>query len=100
MTSGGGRLLGLPSDVKAVLFDLDGVLTDTASVHKAAWKQMFDAFLRGRTESSIPFDARTDYEMYVDGKLRTDGVRDFLASRDIRLTGANPDEPCRIDRRD
>lgn len=92
-----GRLLGLLSDVKAVLFDLDGVLTDTASVHKAAWKQMFDAFLRGRTESFIPFDARTDYEMYVDGKLRADGVRDFLASRDIRLPEGDPDDPCRID---
>ena len=90
-------MLGLPSDVRAVLFDLDGVLTDTAAVHKAAWKQMFDEFLRGRTESSIPFDARTDYEMYVDGKLRPDGVRDFLASRDIRLPEGDPDDPCRID---
>ena len=67
-------MLGLPDDVNAVLFDLDGVLTDTASVHKAAWKEMFDAFLRAHAERSretfVPFDARTDYETYVDGKPR------------------------------
>jgi beta-phosphoglucomutase family hydrolase len=91
------RLLGLHNDVKAVLFDLDGVLTDTASLHKTAWKQMFDAFLLARTENFIPFDPRTDYEMYVDGKTRADGVRDFLASRNIQLPEGEPDDPCRID---
>jgi beta-phosphoglucomutase family hydrolase len=91
------RLLGLHDDVKAVLFDLDGVLTDTASLHKAAWKQMFDEFLFVRAERSggqfSPFDARTDYEVHVDGKPRSDGVRDFLASRDIELPEGEPGDP-------
>jgi beta-phosphoglucomutase family hydrolase len=90
------RLLGLHNDVKAVLFDLDGVLTDTASVHKAAWKQMFDGFLRARAERTgltfLPFDAKSDYETYVDGKPRPDGVRDFLASRDIELPEGGPSD--------
>ena len=83
--------LGLPAEVTACLFDLDGVLTDTASVHDAAWKQTFDAFLRERAERArtafVPFDAERDYDTYVDGKPRLDGVRDFLASR-----GLHPDE--------
>lgn len=95
------RTLGLHVDVKAVLFDLDGVLTDTASVHKAAWKQMFDAFLRARADRGgtafIPFDARTDYELYVDGKPRPDGVRDFLASRGIVLPDGEFGDPHSAD---
>jgi beta-phosphoglucomutase family hydrolase len=70
--------------VTALLFDLDGVLTQTAKVHAAAWKQMFDEFLRERDgEGFRPFDADHDYEEYVDGKPRYDGVRSFLRSRGI-----------------
>jgi beta-phosphoglucomutase family hydrolase len=76
--------LGLPGGVTALLFDLDGVLTQTAKVHAAAWKQMFDEFLRERDgEGFTPFDARADYDAYVDGKPRYDGVRSFLQARGI-----------------
>jgi beta-phosphoglucomutase family hydrolase len=82
--------LGLPDGVRACLFDLDGVLTSTAVVHAAAWKQMFDGYLRERAERtgepSAPFDIATDYVAYVDGKPRNDGTRDFLASRRIVLS--------------
>jgi len=74
--------LGLPDGVTACLFDLDGVLTKTAEVHARAWKQTFDAFLKERGEP--PFDLHSDYDEYVDGKPRLDGVRDFLASRGIK----------------
>jgi beta-phosphoglucomutase family hydrolase len=78
--------LGLPDGVRACLFDMDGVLTDTASVHKRAWKAMFDDYLRSRTDRPfVEFDAGADYQQYVDGKTREDGVRSFLASRDITL---------------
>lgn len=91
-------MLGLPEDVAACLFDLDGVLTDTAAVHNAAWKQTFDEFLRTRAEANgdefVPFDPGADYNTYVDGKPRAAGVRDFLASRDITLPEGSPeDEP-------
>jgi beta-phosphoglucomutase family hydrolase len=76
--------LGLPDHVRACLFDLDGVLTQTASVHATAWKQIFDDVLRQRGER--PFDIATDYPRYVDGKPREDGVRSFLASRGIALS--------------
>ncbi|BBX19633.1 hypothetical protein CRI77_17520 [Mycolicibacterium duvalii] len=77
-------MLGLPDRIRACLFDLDGVLTDTASVHRRAWKAMFDEYLRATTGPDFrPFDAGEDYERYVDGKPRLDGVRSFLASRDI-----------------
>jgi beta-phosphoglucomutase family hydrolase len=81
----------------AVLLDLDGVITDTASIHAAAWKQMFDAYLQkhaadGR-EQFRSFDIVNDYQRYVDGKLRYDGVRDFLGSRNIRLPEGTPDDP-------
>lgn len=94
--------LGLPDDVSACLFDLDGVLTDTASVHKAAWKHTFDEFLRRRQASEGPdpkgsavFRPFTDadYAAYVDGKPRQDGVRDFLASRGISLPEGSKDDP-------
>jgi beta-phosphoglucomutase family hydrolase len=78
-------MLGLPAEIEACLFDLDGVLTQTAKLHAAAWKEMFDAFLRGRPEPFRAFDAVADYDEYVDGKPRLDGVRDFLASRGIEL---------------
>jgi beta-phosphoglucomutase family hydrolase len=79
-------VLGLPDGVTACLFDLDGVLTQTAKVHAAAWKQMFDEYLRERPEPFVPFDAVRDYDEYVDGKPRSDGVRSFLASRGIELS--------------
>ena len=72
-------MLGLPDGITACLFDLDGVLTKTAVVHARAWKTMFDAYLGDRGT----FDADKDYNDYVDGKPREDGIRDFLASRDI-----------------
>jgi beta-phosphoglucomutase family hydrolase len=81
----------------AVLLDLDGVITDTASIHAAAWKQMFDAYLQKRAaegrEQFRSFDIVSDYQRYVDGKLRYDGVRDFLASRNIHLPEGTPDDP-------
>ena len=90
-------MLGLPEGVRACLFDLDGVLTDTAKVHAAAWKQMFDAYLEERAkrtgESFVPFDAKRDYDEYVDGKPRYDGVRAFLTARRIDLPEGSPDDP-------
>ncbi|MCU1617858.1 MAG: hypothetical protein JWO98_5398 [Frankiales bacterium] len=84
-----GALLGLPEGVVACLFDLDGVLTDTAAAHNAAWTEMFDEYLRRRAErvgeEFVAFDARVDYSVYVDGKPRADGARDFLVSRGIHL---------------
>ena len=89
--------LGLPSGIRACLFDLDGVLTQTARVHAQAWKEMFDAFLRERSERTgeafVPFDAVADYSAYVDGKPRYDGVRSFLASRGIELPEGDPSDP-------
>jgi len=89
-------VLGLPDGVTACLFDLDGVLTDTAAVHEAAWKQTFDEFLRARADANgepfRPFE-RGDYLAYVDGKPRADGVRDFLASRDITLPDGTTEDP-------
>ena len=90
-------MLGLPEGVRACLFDLDGVLTDTAKVHAAAWKQMFDAYLQDRAKGAgqpfAPFDAKQDYDEYVDGKPRYDGVRSFLAARGIELPDGSPDDP-------
>jgi beta-phosphoglucomutase family hydrolase len=90
-------VLGLPDDVRACLFDLDGVLTETAKVHAAAWRQMFDDYLRARAakrgEEFVPFDPVRDYDEYVDGKPRYEGVRSFLSSRDIELPRGSPDDP-------
>jgi beta-phosphoglucomutase family hydrolase len=91
-------MLGLPDTVSACLFDLDGVLTDTASVHKKAWKAMFDSYLSDRAERTgeafVPFDIAADYQTYVDGKKREDGVRSFLAAREITLPeGEQDDDP-------
>ncbi len=80
----------------AVLFDLDGVLTDTARIHATAWRLMFDEYLRRRADETgqpfVPFDVDADYHSYVDGKPRYDGVRDFLASRGIELPDGTPDD--------
>jgi beta-phosphoglucomutase family hydrolase len=80
-------VLGLPEGVTACLFDLDGVLTQTAVVHAKAWKQMFDDYLREQGQQR-PFDAHDDYDTSVDGKPRDAGVRDFLASRGIHVDDA------------
>ena len=89
-------MLGLPERIRATLFDLDGVLTDTASVHKKAWKSMFDQFLKADAERAgtefVPFDIDADYLKYVDGKKREDGVRSFLASRNIDIPEGGPDD--------
>ena len=86
---------------EAVLLDLDGVITDTASIHAACWKQMFDEYLQQRAtqrgEAFHPFDLITDYDLYVDGKPRFDGVRDFLASRGIQLPEGHPDDPPQLE---
>lgn len=84
-------MLGLPEQIRTCLFDLDGVLTDTAAVHAVAWKQMFDEFLV--PQGLPPFDPGRDYTAYVDGKKREDGTRSFLASRDIVLPEGTPDDP-------
>ena len=85
----------------AVLFDLDGVITNTATLHATCWKQMFDAYLRERAEQKgeafRPFDLATDYRLYVDGKPRFDGVRDFLRSRGIQLLEGNRDDPTDLE---
>jgi len=90
--------LKLPAEITACLFDLDGVLTKTAVVHAKAWKQMFDAFLRKRAQAEgtefREFDSDSDYNEYVDGKPRYDGVRDFLASRGIELPEGSEDDPA------
>jgi beta-phosphoglucomutase-like phosphatase (HAD superfamily) len=87
-----------PERFDAVLFDLDGVLTDTAKVHAACWKKMFDEFLGNRAaqtgESWQPFEIDTDYKQYVDGKLRYEGVRSFLHSREIDLPDGDPSDPA------
>jgi beta-phosphoglucomutase family hydrolase len=90
-------VLGLPDGVSACLFDMDGVVTQTAVVHAAAWKEMFDDFLRdhaARTGTEfVPFDAAAEYDRYVDGKPRLDGTRSFLEARGIHLPEGTPDDP-------
>jgi beta-phosphoglucomutase family hydrolase len=85
-------VLSLPDTIRACLFDMDGVLTDTASTHARAWKLTFDEVLE-RHPGQQPFDAVADYKAYVDGKTRYDGVRDFLTSRGIELPQGTPDDP-------
>ncbi|MFJ9683319.1 HAD family hydrolase [Streptomyces sp. NPDC101194] len=86
--------VGLPEAIRACLFDMDGVLTKTSVVHDAAWKETFDAFLRRREGPGFrPFDAVADYDEYVDGRPRADGVRAFLASRGIELPEGSDDDP-------
>ena len=90
-------MLGLPDGTRGCLFDLDGVLTQTAKVHAAAWKQMFDSYLRDRAQRTgepfVPFDSVDDYNEYVDGKPRYDGTRSFLLSRGIHLPEGDKDDP-------
>ncbi|WMI55922.1 beta-phosphoglucomutase family hydrolase [Streptomyces rochei] len=85
--------LGLPDSIRACLFDLDGVVTKTAVVHAAAWKETFDAFLRERDGADFRPFTDSDYDEYVDGRPRADGVRTFLASRGIELPEGDPDDP-------
>ncbi|HEU4360645.1 MAG TPA: beta-phosphoglucomutase family hydrolase [Mycobacterium sp.] len=91
-------MLGLPQTVRACLFDLDGVLTDTASVHTRAWTATFDGYLSRRAkrtgEPFVPFDPVADYRQFVDGRKREDGVRSFLASRGIELPEGGADDPA------
>jgi beta-phosphoglucomutase family hydrolase len=88
------QVLGLPDGITACLFDLDGVLTQTAKVHAEAWKQTFDEYLRKRDgDDFTPFDKGHDYNEYVDGMPRYDGVRSFLKSRDIELPEGSTDDP-------
>ena len=88
--------LGLPAGIRACLFDLDGVLTQTARLHAAAWKETFDSFLRDRSartrEPFVPFDSASDYERHVDGRARHDGVREFFSARGIDANTATVNE--------
>src|SRR5215204_4260507 len=94
-------VIGLPDSVRACLFDLDGVLTRTATVHAAAWKETFDEYLRKRAartgEEFVPFDPIADYDGYVDGKPRYEGVRSFLAARGIELAEGDPGDPPNVE---
>lgn len=93
--------VGLPEQVRACLFDLDGVLTETAQVHAAAWKEMFDAYLRARAdkngESFVAFDIGSDYDTYVDGKTRADGARSFLEARHIHVPEGTASDPVGVE---
>ncbi|MDE3206878.1 MAG: beta-phosphoglucomutase family hydrolase [Acidobacteriota bacterium] len=85
--------LGLPDRVEGFLFDMDGVLTQTATLHAAAWKQSFDEFLERRDGPDFtPFDEVADYDRYVDGRSREDGTRAFLASRHVEVPDGRPDD--------
>jgi beta-phosphoglucomutase family hydrolase len=91
-------MLGLPDGITTCLFDMDGVITQTAKVHDAAWKEMFDEFLRdwsaAHNEKFVPFDPVHDYDEYVDGKPRLEGIESFLESRGIKLPeGQESDKP-------
>ncbi len=90
--------MGLPERARACLFDVDGVLTKTAMVHAAAWKEMFDGYLRDRAARHhvpfVAFDAVGDYDAFVDGKARADGTRSFLTARGIELPEGDPDDPA------
>jgi beta-phosphoglucomutase family hydrolase len=94
-------MLKLPEGIRTGLFDLDGVLTQTAKIHARAWKEMFDQFLRDWAEKHgeefHEFDRPTDYDEYVDGKPRLDGVKSFLESRGIELPMGSPDDPPEAD---
>jgi len=91
-------MLGLPDNITACLFDMDGVITQTAKVHDAAWKEMFDGFLRdwstAHNEPFKPFDPVADYDEYVDGKPRLEGTASFLESRGIKLPEGEESDPA------
>jgi len=95
------RMLGLPVGVRGCLFDLDGVLTDSGSLHARAWAEAFDGFLLSVSEqtgwSFIPFDRNADYRSHLDGRPRLEGVHTFLASRGIHLAEGHPDDPADAD---
>ena len=90
-------MLGLPAAVRACLFDLEGVLTDSALLHAMAWGEVFDDFLVRLADKTgwqfIPFDRDADYRAYLDGRPRLEGVHAFLDSRGIRLPEGRPDDP-------
>jgi beta-phosphoglucomutase family hydrolase len=90
-------VLGLPDGVTVCLFDMDGVITQTAKVHDAAWKEMFDEFLRSWSAEHgtpfVPFDPVNDYDEYVDGKPRLEGTKSFLESRGIELPAGSESDP-------
>lgn len=86
-------MIGLPDTITACLFDLDGVLTGTAALHREAWKATFDEFLRARDGDGFQPFTEQDYTAYVDGLPRADGVRTFLRSREIELPEGSPDDP-------
>src|SRR6516165_5587169 len=90
-------MLGLPAGIRACLFDMDGVLTRTASLHAQAWKETFDAYLTERAarlgERFVAFDPVADYDRYVDGRPRYEGVEAFLASHGIALPRGEPRDP-------
>jgi len=95
------RMLGLPSEVNACVFELEGVLTASAAVHAAAWAETFEDLLFSRAERTgerfgpfAPFNPRTDYRAFIQGRPRLDGVRAFLASRGLRLPEGSPDDPA------
>jgi beta-phosphoglucomutase-like phosphatase (HAD superfamily) len=90
--------LRLPARIRACLFDLDGVLIETTAVHAAAWKSIFDAFLRTRAREHgipfVPFDLEREYSEYIDGRQRDEGVRRFLEARGVTLPDGEPNAPC------
>ncbi len=100
----GGKLqrggLGLPSSIRACLFDLDGVLTKTAAVHDAAWQEVFDAFLKTRSQQTgepfVPFDPVSDFASYVNGRSRLDGIHAFLETRGITLPEGKPKDEANM----
>jgi beta-phosphoglucomutase-like phosphatase (HAD superfamily) len=95
------KMLGLPATTRACLFDLDGVLTDSAVLHAWAWAQVFDEFLQRLSEKTgwhfIPFDRETDYRAYIDGRTRLEGIHAFLDSRGIRLPEGRVEDTSRAD---
>src|SRR5437763_3637855 len=91
------RAAPVPAGITACLFDLDGVLTSTAELHMAAWKQTFDDFLRQREGADFAPFTEDDYVEHVDGRPRADGVRDFLAARGITLPEGSRDDPPTAD---
>jgi beta-phosphoglucomutase-like phosphatase (HAD superfamily) len=91
------RLLGVPQDTEACVFNVDGVLVPSATIHAAAWRETFDAFLAGRIDSTgfpyASFSVDVDYPRHVHGRTRMESVREFLASRGIALPDGSPDDP-------